>query len=242
MKCEFKKFNCTYINSLSMLGMLLPVFLVLIMFLIKKDDFIASGSYNWEMFNSQLSTFFVFLVGPIITSFIAVFSVFYELEQKTFKNMLTSPHRRFTIILTKIIYVSIFVILQYVLVAAINITCASLLGFNFTFEEARSYSLSLIYAGMSTVLLVPMMMFLALLFKSFIPALVIAVAGTISNILVLNWEYSYFSPWAVPADIFAISGSKLTMPIYYPLTSFAVYFVVFAVLTILYFQYADQKE
>lgn len=97
-----------------------------------------------------------------------------------------------------------FIAVFYVLVAAINITCASLLGFNFTFEEARSYSLSLIYAGMSTVLLVPMMMFLALLFKSFIPALVIAVAGTISNILVLNWEYSYFSPWAVPADIFVI--------------------------------------
>lgn len=241
LKCEFKKFRRTYINSLSFLGMLTPVLLILLMFIFKKDYFIEHGSYTWENFNDQLQIFFVFLVGPIITSFIAVFSVYYEYQEKTMKNILTSPHGRISIILTKILYVSVYVVLQYITVAVIDVLCALLLGFDFTLNNVGYYSLHLALAGLSTVMLVPLMVFITLLFKSFIPPLVITVAGTISNVIFLNWEHSYISPWTLSADIMLILEGKLKMEMVYPVVSLVAYFFIFMTFALVYFNRADQS-
>lgn len=240
LKCEFKKFRKTYINSLSFLGMLSPIILITLMFIVKKADFIKHGGYNWDNFNQQLILFFIFLVGPIISSFIAVFSVFYEHQEKTMKNMLSSPNSRTMIILTKIVYVSAYILLQYTTVAVINILCALMLGFDLTIASVLEKSLHLMLAGLTTIVMVPMMMFIALLAKSFIPPLVITVAGTISNVLLLNWEKSYFSPWANPADLILILQKSLEMNIVYPIVSTCIYFIVFIILSILYFNKADQ--
>jgi len=240
-KCEFKKFKATYINSLSLLGMLAPVALVMLMFLIKRHDYIKIGVYNWDKFNEYINQFFVLLVGPIITSFIAVFSVFYEYQQKTMKNVLSSPHRRLSIILTKILYSSAYVILQYTAVAIVNAACGFLLGFHMTIGSTLSNSWHMILVGMITILLIPLMMFITLLTKNFIPALIITVIGTISNVLIMNWEKSYLSPWAVPIDLFGIATKMLKMKLLYPVTSLCIYFVLFMVLTLVYFKSADQN-
>lgn len=241
MKCEFRKYRRTYINSLSFLGMMVPVILVLIMFLIKRDDFIKSNSYNWDNFNRQLTLFFVLLLGPIITSFISIFSVFYEYQQLTIKNVLLAPYGRIPVILTKIIYVSIFVLLQYIVVAAVNILCAVLLGFDITYAKAAGFTWQLLTAGLSTVMLVPFMILITLIFKGFIPPMIATVVGTISNILLLNWEKSYLSPFAIPADISFILNKNIPMDIKYPIISACAYFLVFIIAALFYFKKADQN-
>lgn len=242
LKCELKKFKSTYINSLSFLGMMSPVALVTLMFLIKKSDFIKYGNYNWDYFNEQLSLFFIFLVGPIITSFIAVFAVFYEYQEKTIKNILTSPHKRISIIVTKMLYISVYVVFQYAVIALINILCALVLGFDVNSTQIRDYSLRLIFAGLTTISLVPLMMFVTLLFKSFIPAMILTVSGTISNVLVLNWDKSYISPWAIPADISLLATSKMGgMDITYPIAGLCIYFILFTAFSIVYFRFSDQN-
>lgn len=241
LKCEFKKFRSTYINSLSFLGMLLPVILVAVVFAFNKDRFIKSGSYNWSNFHQQLSIFFIFLVGPIITSFIAVFSIYFEYQEKTMKNVLSSPNGRIKIILVKIIYVSLFVILQYIIVAGVNILCALALGFEIKADKLFSNSAALIMAGLSTIILVPLMVFVTLLFKSFIVPLVLTVIGTISNVLALNWEKSYLSPWATPADFSFIIQNQQKMNVLYPIISTCGYFIIFMILAILYFKWSDQN-
>jgi len=240
LKCEFKKFKGTYINSLSFLGMLFPIILIALMFLVKRTDFIKHGSYNWDYFNSQLTIMFVFLIGPIITSFIAVFSVFYEYQEKTMKNILSSPNSRTMIILTKIIYVSFYVLLQYAAIAVINVLCALLFGFDITIASALDKSIHLIVAGLTTIILVPLMMFLTLFAKNFIPPLVITVAGTVSNAILLNWEKSFVSPWANPSNFVFIMEKTSKMDIIYPIACTCVYFVLFMIFSILYFNKADQ--
>lgn len=240
LKCEFKKFKGTYINSLSFLGMLIPVLLVTLMFIFKRSDWIKAGFYKWENFYNQLTMFFVVLVGPIITSFIAVFSIFYEYQEKTIKNILSSPYGRESIIISKIIYVSAYVIFQYAVVALISITCAVALGFDITAATVVEFNKQLVLGGVVTVILVPLMMFITLLSRSFIPAMVITVAGTISNVLLLNWEKSYLSPWAAPVDIFGIMSKKLQMDIAYPIASTCLYFVLFMIAALVYFRTADQ--
>jgi len=221
--------------------MMFPIILTFVVFLVKKEDFIKNNSFTWDNFNRQLSLFFIFFVGPIITSFIAVFSVYYEYQQLTIKNVLTSPHGRIQVILTKIIYVSVFVLLQYVLVAIINILCAALLGFDVTTAKAAEFTRQLILSGLSTAMLVPLMIFITLLFKSFVPAMVITVSGTLSNILLLNWEKSYVSPWSIPADIAFIITKQAEMDLMYPVVSACIYFVVFMAATLVYFKQADQN-
>ena len=241
LKCEFGKFRSTYINSLSFLGMIFPVFLTFIVFLVKKDDFVKYNSFTWDNFNRQLSLFFVFFLGPIITSFIGVFSVYYEYQQLTIKNMLMAPHGRIPVILTKIIYVSLFVLLQYAVVAVINILCAFLLGFDVTYAKAAEFTRQLLMAGLSTVMLVPLMILITLIFKGFIAPMVVTVAGTLSNVLLLNWEKSYLSPFAIPADISFIITKQSDMNVIYPVISACAYFAVFMTVTLLYFKKADQN-
>jgi bacitracin transport system permease protein len=242
LKCEFKKFRGTYINSLSFIGMLFPVILVTLMFAVKRGDWIKSGSYNWGNFNQQLTMFFIFLVGPIITSFIAVFSVFYEYQEKTIKNVVASPNSRTSIIMTKMIYVSAYVVMQYAVVAIINILCAAVLGFDITMPKIIEYSLRLILAGLTTVMIIPLMMFITLMFKNFIPALVITVAGTISNIFALSWDKSYLSPWAIPPDIALSATTRGTgINIMYPIISMGIYIALFMICVIVYFNVSDQN-
>lgn len=240
LKCEFVKFKSTYINSLSSLGMLFPVILTLIVFIVKKDDFIKGGGYNWNNFDRQLTMFFVFCVGPILTSFIGVFSVYYEYQQLTIKNVLMAPFGRVPVILTKIIYVSLFVILQYAAVAVINILSAFILGFDVTYEKAAEFTRQLLMAGLSTVMLVPLMILITLIFKGFIAPMIAAVAGTLSNVLALNWEKSYLSPFAIPADISFIIAGNMPMDIKLPIISACVYFTVFMTATLIYFKKVDQ--
>lgn len=243
LKCEFKKFKNTYINSLSFLGMLFPIFLVTLMFAVKRSDWIKSGSYNWDIFNQNLSLLFTLLVGPIITSFIAVFAVYYEYQQKTIKNVLTSPNGRTSIIISKMIYVSFFIIIQYATVAILNILCALILGFDITTSKLVEYSLRLIFAGFSTIMLVPIMMFITLKFRSFIPAMVITVAGSISNVFAINWDKSYLSPWTIPVDISVLATQKISgISLYQPLTTLGIYFIVFMFCSVLYFKLSDQNE
>lgn len=242
LKCEFKKFRSTYINSLSFLGMMFPLIILVLTFAIKKNDWTKAGSFNWNSFNQQLSVFFIFLVGPIITSFISVFSIFYEFQEKTLKNILNSPHGRTSIIVSKIIYVSLFVILQYVVVAAFNILSGFILGFDMSFSKVCEYSLRLVLAGLTTVSLVPLMVFVTLLFKNFIPAMVLTVVGTISNVFALNWDKSYVSPWAIPADISFVAISKgSTMNIMYPIIFLCIYIVLFSACTVVHFNLSDQS-
>jgi len=241
LKCEFRKFRNTYINSLSLLGMLSPVVLVTVMFLMRKTEWIKSGAFTFDNFNSQMGIFFVFLVGPIITSFIAVFTVFYEYQQKTLKNLLMYPCSRTLVILSKVIYVSLYVLLQYVTVALAGIACGLLLGLKFSPADALLSSRLIILAGGITILLVPAMMAVTLVSKSFIPAMVITVCGTISNVLTLNWDKSYLSPWAIPSDVMLIAKGDLHMNMGYPLASFGIYFTLFLILITVYFRRADQN-
>lgn len=242
LKCELKKFRNTYINSLSLLGMLAPVALVAIMFLMKRRDFISAGEYHWDKFNGYLTPFFIYMVGPIITSFIAVFSVFYEYQEKTMKNIVMSPHGRAKIILSKIIHVCIYVVAQYMIVAAVNVVIGLALGFDMPWEKMMDNSWSIILAGLATLSLVPIMMLITLICKNFIPGMILAVCGTISNILVLNWDKSYVSPWAIPADIMGIHSQKnFPMELSYPVTSLFIYIGVFVITALIYFSKTDQN-
>jgi bacitracin transport system permease protein len=238
--CETKKYKNTYIKLLAFLGMISPVVLLAIAFAIAKRDFIASNSYDWYSFSTRVVEAFVFLLGPLITGFISVSSIFYEYQCKTMKNILATPYTRTQVIIAKVLYISVLVIVLYICVAVTNILCAFMLGFNITLEEVIKYSSLFLLAGVATTIIVPLSMLITLIFKSFIPAMVISAAGIIPNISAYVWDKCYLSPWAAPEVLVLTTAGYMKIDIIYPAITAVLYFVIFLVSVVLYFKHSDQ--
>ncbi len=241
MRSEYKKYKGTYIYSLGLLGMISPVILITIGTFMTREDLITQGIYSWHSFFGRLVAFFVYLIGPLLTSFIAISAVSHEYQSHTMGNILTTQYSRSKIILGKLGYISLLILALYACVALTNILCAFILGFTITGTELIDYTSYLLLAGVTTLVIVPLALLLTLIFKSFIPAMIISVAGIIPNFAVYHWDKCYLSPWGVPEVIvLKASGFLNSIDVIYPLTSILVYAGVFISALLIYFHYSDQ--
>jgi len=240
LKSEYKKYKSTYIYTLGLLGMISPVLIIAIGTFMVRDDLITQGIYTWHSFTGRVVQLFIFLIGPLITSFIAISAVFYEYQSHTIGNILTTPYSRFKIITGKLVYVALFILGLYACVALTNTICALLLGFPITLDEVINYNADFLLAGITTLVIIPLAMFLTLMFRSFIPAMVISVAGIIPNLAAYHWDKCYLSPWAAPEVlVLAVAGNLKIDPIY-PIVSIMLFSVLFVTALLLYFHYSDQ--
>jgi len=238
---EYKKYKGTYIYTLGILGMISPVILIAIGTLMVREDLITQGVYTWHSFFGRVVSFFMFVIGPLLTSFIAVSAVFYEYQSHTMGNMLTTPYSRLKIILGKLGYISLLIIGLYACVALVNIICAFVLGFSINTSEIVNYTGYLMLASVITLVILPFAMFLTLLFRSFIPAMVISVAGIIPNLTVYHWDKCYLSPWAAPEVIvLKVAGYLGNINLIYPVISILFYLGVFLSVLLIYFHFSDQ--
>ena len=241
LQSEYKKYKGTYIYSLGLLGMISPVILIAIGTFMVRDDLITQGIYTWHSFYGRLVAFFVYLIGPLLTSFIAISAVNHEYQSNTIGNILTTPYSRLKVILGKLGFVSLLVMAFYICVALANILCAFILGFTVTSTEIIDNTSYLLLAGVTTLVIVPLVLLLTVVFRSFIPAMIISVAGTIPNFAVYHSDKCYLSPWGVPEVIvLKAAGFLNNIDIVYPLTSILVYAVIFISALLIYFQYSDQ--
>lgn len=240
LQSEYKKYKHTYIYTLGFLGMISPVVLIAIGTLMVKGELITQGIYTWHSFTGRVMELFVFLIGPLIASFIAISSIFYEYQSNTFVNILTAPYTRSRIITGKIIYISALIVLLYICVALTNTASAILLGFPITISELINYNGDFLLAGITTLVIVPLAMLLTLIFKSFIPSMVISVAGIIPNLAVFHWDKCYLSPWASPEVLILSVSGNLKINALYPSISLIIYSVIFLISILVYFNFSDQ--
>ncbi len=241
LQSEFKKYKGTYIYTLGFLGMISPVILIAIGTLLVKEDLITQGMYTWHSFYGRVVSFFVFLIGPLLASFIAVSAVFNEYQSHTMGNILTTPFSRSKVILGKLGFISLLIIGLYACVSLTNILCAFLLGFTITGSEVIDYTSYLMLASVTGLAIVPLAMSLTLIFRSFIPAMVISVAGIIPNLAVYHWDKCYLSPWAAPEVIVLKAAGYLgNIDYIYPLISVLLYLGIFLSALLIYFHYSNQ--
>lgn len=240
LQSEFKKYKNTYVYTLGLLGMISPVILIAIGTFAVREDLIIKGMYNWHSFTGRVVELFVFLVGPLITSFIAISSIFYEYQSHTIENILTTPYSRSKVILGKLAFVSLLIMVLYACVAVTNIICAVFMGFPIAMSELFNYSSYLMLASVATLVIVPLAMLLTLIFRSFIPAMVISVAGIIPNLAAFHWDKCYISPWAAPEIMILKIGGYLQIDLIYPIMFIIFYLTLFLGALLLYFHYSDQ--
>ena len=239
IKNEFKKFSNSYINIVSLLAMLFPVVFTFIVYHFSGDKMMGN---DWAAYTASLHLFYGVFLGGLIPSFIAIFSIYYEFKEGTIKNLLTSPHSKLKIILSKILYVCLFIALMYTIIAVLVVVSGLMLGFDSSASAILNSLKFVIIPGLSTIVFVPMMVFLTLLFKSFIPPLVFALIGTIAGLPLLNLGKAYYYPWTIPSNFFF--KLRLTQPVSFlsPIILLSVYFSIFLVFSTIMFYRMDARS
>ena len=126
VKNEFRKFSNTYINIVSLFAMLVPILFTAAVYYFNSAGF----KHDWKAYTTSLHLFHGIFLGAIVPSFIAIFSIYHEIREGTMKNLLASPFSREKIIISKIVYVSVFVIGLYFLIAVLVILSGIMIGFD----------------------------------------------------------------------------------------------------------------
>ncbi len=231
---EVSKYKRTYIYPVSLCAMILPV--VFTYFAYSGDMF---SNANWGTYLNSLNLFYGIFLGAIIPSFVAIFSVYQELKSGTIKSVLFSGYDRVKIIAAKMIYVCLYIVSLYAVVGVLTVVSGVMLGFDASASVLVHTFLSMLFAGAVSALFVPIMVYLTLLFKSFVPPLVIAFLGTIGSVVMINIGNAFYYPWLLPTNIFFRFKESGIANISLPTVVFAAYFLLFAGLAVIRFVRID---
>ena len=234
IKNDFKKYSNSYINLVSFAAMLFPVVFTSLVYY-----FGNSFQSTWHNYITSLHLFYGIFLGSLIPSFIAIFSVHYEFSEGTIKNLLTSPYSRTEIIISKILYVMIFVIGLYVAAGVLVLLSGLLIGLETTFADVVNVFKLVSFVGSTTLVLVPLMIYFTLVFKSFVVPVVITFLGTVVGIPLINLGQSYFYPWMIPSNFFFRLGSSDVVDFSKPIITFVAFLVLFFLLSVVKFRKMD---
>ena len=234
VKNEFKKYSNSYINTVAFAAMLFPVLFTSLIYY-----FSDSFAFTWYAYINSLHLFYGIFLGALIPSFIAIFSVYYEFKEGTIKNLLTSPHSRTQIIISKTLYISIFVVALYIAAAVLVILSGMLIGLETSFSDVVNVLKKIIVPGMATVILVPMMIYFTLVFRSFVVPVVITFLGTVVGIPIINLGKSYFYPWMLPSNFFFRVSNPEAGSYLMPVVIFVLFVGLFFILSTIKFRKMD---
>ena len=232
---EAKKLRNTSIYPISIVAMLLP--LIFTFFSYFSGDMFSEQ--NWGKYLTSLNLFYGIFLSALLPSFLAIFSVYQELKTGTIKTALFSGHSRIEIVGAKIAFVSLYIVLLYTVSAFLAVGSGLILGFDSSASTIVKSSLSIFMVGVCACLFAPLMIYLTLLCKNFVAPLIIAFFGTIGSIVLLNIGHAFFYPWLLPVNLFFRFISESSITIWAPMVVFAIYFLIFCLLSISYFVRLD---
>jgi bacitracin transport system permease protein len=228
---EFRKFRGSYINTVALLAMLFPALFTSLIYY-----FTDSFPMEWHNYLNSLHLFYGIFLGSFVPSFVAIFSVFTEFKNGTMKNMIASPYSRLPLIVAKTLYVMLFVIGLYIGVGALVLLSGWIIGLPTVASDIWNVFKLVSLTGMTTIVLVPMMIYLTLMFRNFIAPIVIAFLGTVVGIPIINMGESYFYPWMLPSNFFFRLSNAGDASFAAPLVLFISLILGFAFLSVLRFR------
>ena len=165
----------------------------------------------FDRFFAQTNMFIILLIGVLLYGLIATFLINREYQEDTLKTLLTIPVSRMDFILSKFILLFIWIMILTSVAWGLNL----ILGLIGQFEGLTSTVLlqsfkEYVITGSLLFLLTPPVIFITLLFKSFVAPIMFTIIITITNITIINSEYLSLFPWTA---IYVI-GTAMTPPKY----------------------------
>ncbi|RAP74995.1 ABC transporter permease [Paenibacillus montanisoli] len=227
--CEWLKWRRSRMLWLISLGALLPTALA---FLIQMN---SSEPFDWKGLFMNNLFIMTMLMCPSLYALLTGYLFAREFQERTVNNMLTGPYSRNKVLTAKFL-IAIPVLLS-VLLLAFLLTFA--IGFFFTSKLPTSDALLEVMGkyGLLFILeyaLIPLAAAVALLWRSYIPAMGLGVFAVVSEITIMQSKYIMYYPWSAPLNMVmnmapdlnstAIGSTSIGLAFLLPLIFIAIYF------------------
>lgn len=180
----------------SMLGIAVAPILNYIIFLSLKNN--KPSAISIERYFEQCYVFFTVLIAVMIFGLIATYIFNREYQEGTLGNMLTIPTGRAEFIINKMIILLGWIILLVLFNFGLSIFLNYMgLFIEFDKETIISYLKIYLLTGLLHFMLMPVTVFITLVFKSYIPSIGFSIFVTITSLVLTNTRYGEMFPWSL---------------------------------------------
>lgn len=233
--CEWLKWRRSRMLWLILLGALLPAVLNFFVEVHNSSD----AAFQWKGYFGDNLMMMMMLMCPALYALLIGYLFAREFQERTVNNMLTGPYSRNLVLAAK--FVIAIPVLGSVLLLAFLLTFGSAFVFTSDLPSASVFWHALGKYGLLLLIeyaLVPIAAAVALLWRSYIPAMGLGVFAVISELTIMQSKYIMYYPWSAPLNLLD------TMNEHYKSTStgvitMAVTFIVPLLFIVTYFRRAD---
>ncbi|SEO50825.1 ABC transporter permease [Paenibacillus sp. OV219] len=197
--CEWLKWRRSRMLWLVLLGALLPAALN---FFVEVHNSGTGAEFGWKGFFDDNLMMMMMLMCPALFSLLIGYLFAREFQERTVNNMLTGPYSRNLVLAAK--FIIAVPVLASVLLLSFLLTFASAFVFTSHLPSAEIFWHTLGKYGLLLALeyaLVPIAAAVALLWRSYIPAMGLGVFAVISELTIMQSKYIMYYPWSAPLNM-----------------------------------------
>lgn len=223
---------------LIVLGALLPALLV---FAVTLNGVSNNESFHWDRYLEMNLQILAMLMCPALFSLLIGYLFAREFQERTVNNLMTGPHSRLNVLTAK------FVIALPVMLAVMLLSFLLMLITGFFFHgaaDAFTSSMLVKEAGKYGLLLLlqyalaPVSAAVALLWRSYIPAMGLGIFAVISELTIMQSRFIMYYPWSATLNLTTnLVPDRNSAAVGY--TAIAIAFVIPLLFIASYFRRAD---
>lgn len=237
LNIEMLKLKRSTMIWVSLFGVAVAPILNYLIFLSLKAN--RSLDISAQRYFEQCYIFFAVLIAPMMFGLIATYIFNREYQDGTYGNMLTIPTGRTELIISKMIILFVWIILLVLFNFGISIFLNYMgLFIKFSKELISEYLIIYLLTGGLCFALMPVTIFITLIFKSYIPSMGFSIFVTISSLVLTDTKFGELFPWAL-TYLLSTSPKDFYYPISYSIASITLTFIISLAACIIYFNRLD---
>ncbi|MCR8645449.1 ABC transporter permease [Paenibacillus sp. N1-5-1-14] len=188
---------------------------------------------------SDTNLYVTLLIGTLLYGVITAYLFIREFTEDTMKNLLTIPVSRIGIIFSKLVLLFLWIMIltftSWVLILILGLLAQyEGMSIGVILQSLKEF----LIGGSLLFLLSTPTMFVAFLFKNYVPTIIFTAVITMGNVAITNRDYKAVFPWSA-AHVIAESSYVPAYPPFYSYAAILAATVIGLVATIVYFKKMD---
>lgn len=237
IQMEFFKLKNSKMFLLTLLGSLAPTLLVYLGFVGRLD---FGESINYALLSGQTHLYMLGVFGVFLTTVIVSYMFSREYSEHTLKSIFTAPVSRSKYLVGKSVSFLIWIlILCSVCFITSTILCIVTGVDGLILNLFSKHFSEMLIGGCLLFLVMTPLMFIAMLMRSMVPAMIVAAILSFGNIIAYGHEEAIVYPWILPTMLSSGEITSLTSNLTIP---YVVVLITFVVGLVLSYVYLTQKD
>jgi bacitracin transport system permease protein len=199
---EFLKLKRSKMFILSVIGSAVAPLMVAAAMYIQMKTELPTIIAEFDVLFLNTSIYAILLISPPLNGVITAYLYSREYTEDTLKNLLTIPVSRVGLLLSKWVLLFFWIMLLTLETWVLALLFGTLGQFTGLSEAMVSQTLSqFAMAGMLSFLLTTPIVLITLVFKNFVPSIIVTIAITLVNVMLATSEHRGLFPWVAALDI-----------------------------------------